>query len=140
MIFVWIVCIFHTVIASLRWWEPASAPVTANWTLRQLGHFIGDPALIALLFGSTLCALAALRWRQPLGFIPQYFLFGCSFTDALRAIWRGQYPDGYTPVVGNPHLFIFRDQLLLLLLVFGYIITMGPLLRAAMRSPRLPQR
>jgi hypothetical protein len=44
--------------------------------------------------------------------LPQQFLLMVSFFTALASVIRGAYPDGYVPdKYGDPHLFIFVDQL-----------------------------
>ena len=109
----------HLLWAILLFWEPTAAPVTPQWLLVRLG----TPRLVSLLLlGSTLMSSLVLLGRLPLlGLGPQAYLMLLSLVDALLAIGVGTYPNGYTPVPGNPHLFILRDQLPLLSLIVVYL-------------------
>jgi len=75
-------------------------------------------AAATYLAASGLAAIPIFRTKLDTAFtglllsLPQQFLLMVSFFTAALAVVNGCYPDGYIPDKhGNPHLFIFVDQL-----------------------------
>lgn len=137
MLFPVLICIAHLVRGVLLWWEPAGAPVTAEWSFYLMAGVIGPQVVGTLLIASSCAAFYGIRTHRLRWLLPQQFLFGLAFSDAARAMWAGVFPDGYAPVRGNPHRFILRDQLLMLLMVGGYVWSVAGLY-ANVRRRKLP--
>ena len=123
-----LVVALHLILAGLLLAYPTQAPVTPEWTLHQLTDLVGHLPVVVGLVLASVAALHGRRRHQWGWLIPQQLVFGCSVADILRAIWRGQYPDNYIPQ-GNPHVFIFCDQLYGLLFIWAYTWAMADFLR-----------
>jgi len=100
--------LYVTALASLNTWPP--------W---QVG--------VLYLLASMLASIPLLRPHQytpaqEFGFIAlQQWLMMTTLWTIIIAVTFGQYPDGYTPTSkGNPHLFIFNDQLILILAILAH--------------------
>ena len=97
-----------------------------------MGHFRhANQYVVAILYALGAC-LAMLpmvhKWFDGVvsafafTVLQQYLMIACLAT-CLTAVFTGKYPDGYVPDShGNPHLFIFCDQLVNMGLMFVHTI------------------
>ena len=116
--------VLHVAWAALLWWEPGLHNITALYlfpaNILTLSSLLGGASLLAAL---PFYAMMTPR-KCLLCFFPQQIILYYSALGAALAAWNGSYGDG----VLHPHLFIFGDQLAIILVALyhnGAIIAIG---------------